>query len=507
MTENLSMRQVVRASCIMGWIVATACAVAHATEPLQLGGMFTSHAVLQRDAPIPLWGSGRPGEAVTVTFADTSVTTTTGRDGRWITTLPPLPAASTPRSLSIKGEGIDRTLAIDDLLIGDVWLCCGQSNMGIHMAHSAKFVPETRQKLTAAGNPLLRLYKVPNRWQREPAKDVSGRWETASPQSAGPFSTIGYLLGEQIQREIGVPVGVIMAACGGTYIENWLPTELVESNPVNADFLKRWRAKGDPEAYDGPGYLFNGSIHPLIPYSLKGFLWYQGEANVGRYADYGVLLEELVTSWRSRWKLPDARFLAVEIAPYAHDGKVAKTPADSSGARLREVMAMAARRVPHLHVASIIDAGMVANIHPPDKRIPAERFTAIALREAYGQADRVCDGPRLESWHVDGGKAVVRFRNTGRGLEARRLILDGIDVPGSQLAGFAIAGEDKTFHFAEATITATDTVTLSSPRVPKPVAVRYAWADFPIANLFSRDGLPVTSFRTDDWPWQSSRNQ
>jgi sialate O-acetylesterase len=534
------------------WLAVASCGTVWSEEvpPLRANGIFADHAVLQRDCPLPVWGTARPGEEITVAFgAEALKSARAGADGRWSVSLDPMPSSTQPRTLTITGGQAERVVVVQDLLVGDVWLCSGQSNMAYVLIQSAREIPAMKELQEKASNPMLRLCTVPFLPASEPMATVNCTWMPAVKDSAAMFSAIGYVYGEQIQRRLNIPIGMICAARGGSLIENWTPREEMEGNPIHDVYMRNWKkdmdeyparkpehdrkvaefdrqfpnakaletenrartARGEPtlrrpalrgpDHPDGPARLFNGMVAPIVPYALKGFLWYQGEGNISGFSSYDRQLADLVASWRSRFAIADAPWILSEIAPL---GKVLAEPDDSAGARWRESVMKAQRTVSNLHVATIIDAGMRNEIHPPDKLTPANRMIAIALSKVYG-LEVVPHGPRFSSWRVEGAAAVVTFEVPGGGLESRQVDRDGLQTPAQPLCGFAVAGADRVFHNAEARITGPDTVEVSSPLVPRPAAVRYGWASFPLVNLYSRAGFPAYSFRTDDWPWNPKK--
>jgi sialate O-acetylesterase len=508
----------------------------------KLAGIFTDQMVLQRDAVVPVWGWADPGENIVVEFGGKFKVATADTDGKWSVKLDPLPASIVPEVLTVRGN---TSVSRRGVLVGDVWLCTGQGNMGISM----KMPPNDllQKRIASAAAPLLRLYQTAHQFSAQPAEDTSGQWQEASPETVRNFSAIGYLFGEKIQTELGVPIGMIESAMGGTRIENWLPESVLAASPANAVFLKnhaqalaelpnvqanyerelnQWKSRfpnpaalaaenlarkkrgeselrpprkpaGLPGQPEGPSACFNGKIAPLVPFALRGILWYQGEGNLEGFASYGSQLSDLLLSWRALWKLPDLPFLIADLAPY---GTPSEIPQDSARARFGEIVGKVAKSDGKTWMITQVDAGDSEQIHPSRKEIPAERFAAMALAKVYGRTDQA-HGPQMASWKVDSGKVVVHWGAAGRGLVVKAQRLGGQNLSPEVLRGFEVAGADRRFYPAQAVLGGKDTVVVSAAEVPQPVAVRYGWAAFPLANLFNEEGFPAYPFRTDDWPW------
>lgn len=484
--------------------------------------LFQDRAVLQQGRPVPVWGTAQPGEKITVTYARRGVTgsasATAGPDGRWRAALPALQASAEPATLTFAGRN---TVTLSDILVGEVWLCSGQSNM----AWLLKWARDGKAAIAAADRPLIRHFKIKQASARAPSSTLDGAlWETASPATAGDFTAVGYLFAVELQSSLGVPVGIINASYGGTPVESWMSDASLRSAPALKSVLDRvdritaaWpatlaRYRADTEAWKqaeaaakaegrsfttpkprqpvGPGHpympsqAYNAMLHPLVGYGLRGTLWYQGEANAGGSetaappSDYAVLFRSLIRHWRADWAQGDFPFLFVQLANYK-DGD-----ADGlSWSALREAQA-AALAEPATGMAVAIDVGDPDDIHPRDKQSVAHRLAALALKQVYGRADVVADGPSLLRWTVSGSAARLEFDH------AQGLAL-------TSPSGFELAGSDRVFHPAEARIDRATTVIVSSPSVPAPVAVRYAWRNAPSAGLKNTAGLPAAPFRTD----------
>lgn len=502
-------------------------------EAATLHGLFTDDMVLQRDHPIRVYGTGAEGESVTVKLNGESASTVVS-EGCWSVTLPAMKAGG-PFSLTVEGSEVK---TLENVMLGDVWLCTGQSNMAgtlaAYMGDSYKEYRDLYEGLPEA-NPMIRLFKLKQDGADAPQVNVvteetfGPSWRLCDAESAMLFSATGYLFGRELQPEVGVPIGLIYATLGGTKAESWVSKEVLESRPefriildeyetAVANFpqnqrayekrLEEWRAKpaGErrgvrmPQSPMGPTHmkrptgLFHFMIAPLQEFPVKGAIWYQGEGNAGRAKQYQTLFPALITSWREQWGIGDFPFLFVQLAAFKEPNP---NPEDTDWARLREAQTMTLS-LPNTGMATIIEAGHQTNIHPPDKPTVGKRLAAQALKVAYGE-DLVASGPMFREMTVEGNEAIVTFDDVGSGLTTRTVETDGFPVPADELAGFAICGADQKFHWAEARIVGKDQIALSSPEVASPVAVRYAWANFPRCNLYNEEGFPAVPFRTDDF--------
>lgn len=497
--------------------------------PLACPPIFGDHMVLQCDQPLPVWGTAPADASVRVTFAGQSKTATAASDGRWQVTLDPLPASAEPHDIVVVAG--DATLTVRDVLIGEVWLCSGQSNMVWQVNRSVG--PDAIKK--RATDPLLRVAYMRGDPQSPLAATTHpSRWFVATPEVIGDFSAVAATFGSDLRRELDVPVGLVLAATAGSPVETWLSREavlahgdlndIVETSDQRwAEFqaaqakhvegVREWRqahggrvpteeeqqAAGIPPRgrLDGPivAQHFDPGIAPLIPFQFRGVIWYQGESNVSNAERYETLLTTLIADWRSRWgrgARPDAPeavdafpFFIVQISNF---GRPAKAPVESRHAIVREAQQRVANSVPNAGLATAIDGD--GDIHPKDKAKIGGRLARLALAKAYGR-ETEWSGPAYEASRRDGTAMVLSFARCAGGLAA---------ADGKPLAQFGIAGNDRAFHPATATIEG-DTLRVSSPAVAEPTAVRYAWADNPVgANLVNAAGLPAAPFRTDNWP-------
>jgi len=469
--------------------------------------------VLQRDAPIPVWGWAEPGQAVQVSLGDQTRQAEADEAGRWRVDLDALTAGG-PYEFSVQAD--DDAIALTDVLIGDVWLCSGQSNMDWKLERS-EGAAEALAKTEAY--PVIRMFKVARHVATEPQDDCTGRWQLNTPENAKPFSAVGYFFGMKLSDEVDVPIGLIHTAYGGTSAKAWTSTEALQAEPKLAVILEdkaqklaaydvsmdAWReaakaAKADgqpapPEPalpfYTGnrhlPAGLYNGMIHPLIPYGIKGVIWYQGEADVWHAHQYRTLLPAMINDWRARWGQGDFPFGIVQLTSY-FDPKF--PPSDLSWPELREAQLMTAQALPYTGLITTIDVGNPTDIHPTDKKSVGDRLAAWALGTVYNK-QVVPMGPVYREAKFKDGKATIYFDHAGSGLATR---------DGGPVRGVVIANSAKGFRWANAEIDG-DTLVVTSDRYKDPVSVRYGWADNPDwANLINKEGLPASPFRTDNWP-------
>ena len=491
-----------------------------ARAELKLPAIIGDEMVLQQQQADPVWGWDTPGTKVTVEFAGQTKTAEAGADGRWTVKLDPMPANANPQAMTIKGS-TSRTL--QNVLIGEVWMCSGQSNMQWALAGDWNGDLEA----LGANLPGLRLVSVPQVGTQEPQNDFKGQWRACTPDNCRGFSAAGFFFGRHLHQVLGVPVGLINNAWGGSAAEAWVKRSSLEQDPRFKALMERtvgqenaltspeakakheaamakWKADSEkakaegkpqpkaPGSPDGwlngnarPGNIFNGVLNPTLGYGIKGVIWYQGESNAGRAWEYRALFPFMIQQWRSEWKQGDFPFYWVQLADYMAEKP---EPGDSAWAELREAQTMTLS-LPKTGQAVIIDIGEGKDIHPRNKRDVGARLARLALAKDYGIAlphlSPVCKDVRIE-----GNKAVVTLDMFGSELRP-------FDV--QEAVGFAVCGADKVWRNAKGRITGKDSIEVTCDQIPNPVAVRYAWADNPVCNLFSKDGLPVTPFRSDDF--------
>lgn len=502
----------------IAWLMVAAPAAARAN--VTLPDVLSSSMVLQRDAPVPIWGKAEPGEAVTVRFQGQKRSAVADANGKWRVNLSALKASGVPATLFIEGKN---KLELTDILVGEVWLVAGQSNM-------QRLLRETNdgERATAAANfPQLRLFNVSRQVAFKKAAPPLAVWQACTPISVREFSAIGYYFGVELQRELNVPIGLINSSYGGSQAEAWTPVKYLlaseelkptvdrtkiwdaERPNVKVDYdeaIRTWRAEADrakaagavpspspsvPDAlrdYRIASSIYDGMIEPLIPFRIRGAVWYQGESNEARAQQYALLLPVMIRAWREQWGQGDFPFGIIQLPNY-HDPK--PEPADEAWSHIREAQRLTALNSPHTGLIVTIDVGEARDIHPKNKLDVAARVARWALADVY-RRKLIRGGPTVRSVKVGQGKLVVTFEQVGAGLKIR---------DGDKLDEFAVAGSDGKWHWASARIIGNDRVEVWSAGVAQPVAVRYAFNSNPRhPNLTNDSGLPATPFRTDTWP-------
>lgn len=499
---------------------------------VRLPAVISDHMVLQADAPAPLWGWAEPGEEVKVSLAGSTQKTSADAAGKWSLKLDKLKASSESQALTV--EGVNR-ITIQDVLVGEVWLASGQSNMEMQVKgkqHGA--VDHADEEIAAAHFPQIRMFLrddsfdiyLPKSTPDEPKQDGKGKWVICSPETIANFSAVGYFFARELHRELTRPVGVIVAAVGGTPIEAWTSREAQEKVPALQPLLKDWQKRlaghdvaqeyetfmqakkawlkeravaqkagqplpKTPKPYKNdqvlkPYGLFNAMIHPLIPYGVHGVIWYQGERNAaGPFTSlYGMQLATMIKDWRARWG-SDFYFAWVQLPRFKTEQKL---PIESNGwgVSVRDEMRRTLS-VPNTAMAITIDMGDPKAGHPTNKADYAHRLALLALHDVYHKSGAEYTGPLLKSAEVKGHSVVLTFDHAA-----------GLKAASGDLRGFAIAGEDQKFVWAKAVIEG-DKVIVSHENIASPASVRYGWASNPIGNLVNAAGFPASPFRTDDW--------
>jgi sialate O-acetylesterase len=537
---------------------------------VQLPAIFGDHMVLQQGVDLPIWGTADAGEKIEVEVAGETGTATADAEGKWRVQLPPLSKGTAPTSMTITGKNV---LTFADVLIGEVWLCSGQSNMEFGVT----LLPHNDDLIKQANEPQLRFFVVPHTTALTPLTNITepsspfpslrAHWQICTPETIAKdgtwsgFSAVGYFFGREIQKTTGAPVGLIGSYLGGTPAQAWTSLAGLQKDPALQHYVDDYnkirsdlpqataelpakqaayeaaKAKWDqengaaasaayqawkvasakalaagqpapplpkpsvpapqPPSVDGgnpaPANLFNGMIAPLIPYAIKGVIWYQGEANAGQATEYQALFGALITDWREKWGQGDFPFLFVQLAGF-------KVHGDPNWSFVRESQ-LDTLALPNTAMASAVDIGDMTSIHPTDKLDVGLRLALAAKHLAYGQ-DVVYSGPLYDKMTVEGSTIRVSFTQVGSGLVIGTppSVAPPLTAPTTaNLVSFTIAGEDKIWHPADAKIDG-NTVIVSSSQVPNPVAVRYAWECLPPINLYNKEGLPASPFRTDDWP-------
>ncbi|WP_146088812.1 sialate O-acetylesterase [Neolewinella xylanilytica] len=498
------------------WLLLSAASL---SAELRLPDVFTDHMVLQRDQPVPVWGKASAGATITVRFAKQTVQAVANQEGHWKLMLNPMEASAEPATLSVSGDG---SLELEDVLVGEVWLCTGQSNMQWRLLESAGGA----EAIAAADFPEIRLFNVSRSvaFGREEGQLAS--WELISPETVPEFSGIGYFFGTDLYRRLGIPIGLINASYGGSQAEAWTPRSYLAADTallptiereavwaaerprVQAEFdraMVEWESARTAAAESGvpaprrprvpdalrdyriAGSIYRNMIEPLIPFAIRGALWYQGESNEERAEQYEGLLTTMIRSWREKWEQGDYPFAIVQLPNFR---AVAEAPEDEAWSHLRDRQRRVAETVPNTGLIVTIDLGEADDIHPPNKADVGLRLSRWALADVYGQ-EIVAGGPRFQRAEFTDGEAVLYFDRVGEGLTTS---------DGAAPAEFAVAGSDGTWDWAEAEIVAKDKIIVRSAAIDRPVAVRYAFNRNPARpNLTNDSGVPASPFRTDDF--------
>jgi sialate O-acetylesterase len=494
---------------------------------------FSDGIVLQRDRESAIWGWGDPGAIITITIANHEARAHVAPDGRWMTALPELPATSTPLTIIVRQDGAD-PLVINDVLVGEVWLCSGQSNM----AWPLKNTDGAEAVIAASADPLLRFFRVDPAVEANPLDDVSARWMPCGPETAGDFSGVAYYFGRNLRETLDVPVGLIQSAYGGTAAEPWISHTTFESNPALQDYRDAFealladrpdlmqtfredfealmktrrdaeaqrrtlRAQGvaaadlpplpnlpmfEPGGRYLPAVVHNAMLAPLIPYTIRGVTWYQGEANRWfRTAQYEGTLRSLIDDWRASFDDPQLPFLIVELANY---GEMQILPDEPSlWAPLRNAQRLVADSMPNVAMIPGIDLGHATELHPRDKHSVGERLARLARAMVYGEQGLGPFRPRISDVTIDDEGILITLEEVGSGLKTR----DGEDPK-----GFAVGSPDGGWNLARADIIAPDKIRLAwAAEIPQPLTIRHAWADNPIWNVVNSQGLPLGTFEVE----------
>lgn len=504
-----------------------------ASASVRVPSFFSDHMVLQSGQKVPVWGWAEPGEAVLVSIAGQTKKAKANKKGSWKVTLDALESSAVPTVMRVEGK--DRTITVRDVLVGEVWICSGQSNMQWRVSQSM----DAEEEIAAAEHPGIRMFLTELQTAAEPQQDTVGHWAVCHPESVGEFSAVGYYFGRKLHEELGVPVGMIRTAWGGTRSEAWTSKEAIEADEAAVPMMAAWEEVRESwdmeiaqEKYEvdlanweeqmarvkamnaelpageekrrfprrpevpvepatnrhHPSAIYNAMIAPFGGYGMSGAIWYQGESNRQRAEQYRSIFPTMIANWRELWG-DDFSFYFVQLANFLEPATEPGTP--SAWAELQEAQLMTLSALEEVGMAVANDIGAADDIHPTNKQEVGRRLALWALANDYGRDDLVHSGPLFKKMRAKKGRAIITFDHVGGGLAIR----DG----GEKLARFEIAGADREWHWADAKIRG-KRVIVSSPEVPEPVAVRYAWASNPDgANLVNEEGLPASLFRTDDW--------
>ena len=492
-----------RLTCLLTAAVIVATASLSSAD-VKLPTILGSHMVLQQGMAVPVWGWADAGEKVTVTFAGQTKTATADGQGNWQVKLDALKASDKGAALTIQGKN---KIELTDVLVGEVWICSGQSNMEWPVTRALN----PKEEIAAANHPTIRLYNVQGHPKSYlPRAECKGQWAVCSPQSVKGFSAVGYYFGRRLSKELKVPIGLVGSNWGGTRIEPWTSPDGLASVPqlkdiaAKAEKLAADQAKAEADGdkkfkvnHREPTAIYNAMIHPLVPFAMRGGVWYQGESNGGEGITYHYKKMALINGWRKLFN-PDLAFYWVQLADFKKSND--KPEGGDGWAKIREAQRKSLE-IPNTGMAVIHDIGNAKDIHPKNKQDVGWRLAQWALHQNYGRKDLVPAGPLYKSMKVDGNKIRLQFDHVGGGLMVGKkngLAPTEEDKDG-KLGRFAIAGEDKAWHWAEAVIEG-DEVVVGSKEVSKPVAVRYGYTMNPRgANLYNKEGIPASPFRTDDW--------
>ena len=507
-------------------LVTLAClsSALSAEGTIRLAPPFTTNMVIQRGQPISIHGQATSGSNLRLQLGDRKADTSVGPDGNWSATLPALPAGG-PLTLTISGDG---NLVLSNILVGDVWLVSGQSNMEFPLATSFVSGPgvlAAATEVAAANHPDIHFFRQKKLTSATPLSNADGTWEVCTPATVGNCSAVAYYFAQDLAGREHIPIGLICTYQGGTPIEAWTPPEALAKAPGYSTYSQRWnaavaayprnKAEYDKKVADqkaaiedakqrglpavpsryispppgtparGPGMLYNAMIHPFLTLAITGIIWYQGEDNVLHASEYRGFFPALITSWRTAWKRDDLPFLFVQLSSFRPR---VDQPGPSSWAELRDAQ-NAALHLPDTGMAVTLDLGEAENIHYINKKPAGLRLAQAARAIVYGEKVEA-SSPLYDTMTSGGSDAIrLKFSHASTGLDT---------VDHGPVVGFTVAGADRVFHAATATIDG-GSVLVRSSQVPNPVAVRYAWADNPAANLIAKDGLPVGTFRTDSW--------
>ncbi len=485
-----------------------------------LPDILGSHMVLQRNRPLPIWGKADPGEIVTVTFGGKEKTARADAQGNWKAVLDPMPANLNPSVMVISGSN---RIELTDLLVGEVWLCSGQSNMQ-WMLQQSKGGAEAILK---ADYPHIRLFNVSREvaFKRKEGKLAS--WQVCSPATVADFSGAGYFFGLELYKSLKIPVGLVNSSYGGSQAEAWTPVEYLAANEALKPCIERekiwdaerpavkaaydaavsnWKAaveKAKAEGKPAPGApgvpdalrdyriaasIYNNMIAPLIPFAIRGALWYQGESNEARAEQYEILLPTMIRAWRERWAQGDFPFAIVQLPNYRNPSP---QPADEAWSHLRDAQRKTFLSTPNTGLIVTIDIGEAADIHPTNKQDVGSRIWRWAMADVYGEK-MIKSGPVFDKAKFTPTKAILSFREVGKGLKT---------CDGKPLQSFAIAGADQQFVWANARIVGKNKIEVWSDQIASPQSVRYAFNNNPVGpNLSNETCLPAGPFRTDNWP-------
>lgn len=445
----------------------------------KVASIFTDNMVMQQNTKVAVWGSDKPSTKISVSASwGEKSTTKSDAKGKWKLFIKTKKADNDASyTLEIKGS---EKLVFKNILLGEVWLASGQSNMEMPIkGFPGQPINNSNEFVLNGYNSQIRLFNVKKNPSLKVLDIVKGTWQEATPETVFKFSAVAYLYGKILQEKIDVPVGIICSSFGGTRIESWTDKATLENSKLELDL--RIRTKTPKALKNSPSVLYNGMIHPLIPYTIKGAIWYQGESNRGNSEQYSELFNNMVSSWRQKWNIGDFPFYFVQIAPFIYKNK-------QESAYLREAQLNAMQTTKNTGMAVTLDIGAARFIHPSEKEKIAKRLAYWALAKDYGFKGISYSGPIFKSIKIENDKIIVNFDYAKNGVTSY----------GKELDNFTLAGDDRIFYPAKATIKRGKLV-VTSDKVKNPVAVRYGWTNYLQGGLFNLAGLPASSFRSDNW--------
>ncbi|WP_316838559.1 sialate O-acetylesterase [Pedobacter gandavensis] len=451
---------------------------------ITLAAVFSDNMVIQQKTTVAFWGKAAPGKQVNLkaSWASSTFSTQSDKNGNWKIKLP-TPGYGGPYKISIS-DG--KTLQLSNVMLGDVWVCSGQSNMKMPLADWGK-INNYQQEIKDANYPNIRLLQVQHRSSNVPLKDVgiaNAGWRVCNPENIAGFSATAYFFARTVYQKTGIPIGLIHASWGSSVAEAWMSAATLKSLPDITKTVEKLNPAKKELSYQQPTVLYNAMIYPFLDFAIKGVIWYQGESNAERAHQYRTLFPALINDWRKSWGIGDFPFYFVQL-PYFMKRDL--HPGPSLGAELRDAQ-LGALKLKNTGMAVTIDIGNELDIHPKNKQEVGRRLALVALANIYGKKIPF-SGPVLKSYTIDKDLVKLNFRAVHGGLKTK---------DNATLRGFSIAGADQVFHWAKASIHG-DRIILSSPEVMQPKAIRYGWSNNPGCNLYNKAGLPAAPFRTDNW--------
>ena len=460
--------------------------ISNLNAQIELGPLFSDDMILQRNSQVPIWGSAKGNERVSITSSwnNNEVITKADNNGNWTADIS-TPDAGGPYEIKISSK--KNILNLTNVLIGEVWVASGQSNMQMALYGGGREpVLRSIDMIAQAKNPNIRLFTVKNNSSISPIKELKGKWLVSSPANVSAFSAVGYSFADYLNKVLDIPIGIINTSWGGTPAEAWTDKKTLDSNFEKSQIRNNHK---DKVVQHNPSGLFNAMINPLIPFKIRGAIWYQGEGNVSRANNYTKLMNKMIEGWRSNWGQGSFPFYFVQLAPFSYNGIN-----NTASAYLREAQLHTMLQTENTGMAVTLDIGSEKTIHPPEKILVGKRLAYWALVKDYNLGGISFSGPIYKSLKINGDKVIVNFDYAQNGITSYN----------KAIVGFEIAGEDKIFYPANAKVirgygSNRSKLEVSSDSVKKPVAVRYGWKNYLKGNLYNTQGLPASSFRSDNW--------